>query len=62
MMDYGTKSLFFPEGIVNKKNLHKRLWNCHSHYLNDQNIQSFLEGFAFISCKYLHFICFVENL
>ena len=40
---------------------HKRLWKCHSHYFNDQNIHLFPEGFAFISCKYLHFI-FLENL
>ena len=40
----------------------QRLRKCHSKFFNDQNIHLFLEGFAFISCKYLHFICFVENL
>ena len=54
MMDWGTKSSFFH-------NLGK-LWKCHSHYFNDQNIHLFPERIAFISCKYLHFICFVENL
>ena len=39
-----------------------RLWKCNSHYFNDQNIHLFPEGFAFISCKYLLFISYVENL
>ena len=34
----------------------------HIHYFNDRNIHLFPEGFAFVSCKYLHFLCFVENL
>ena len=34
----------------------------HFHYSNGQNIHLFPEGFAFISWKYLHFICFEENL
>ena len=33
-----------------------------SHYFNDQNIHLLPEEFEFISWKYLHFICFVENL
>ena len=33
----------------------------HSHYFNDQNIHLFPERFAFIACKYLYFICFVQN-
>ena len=37
---------------------HKRLWKCHSHCFNDQNIHLFPEGFEFISCRYLHFILF----
>ena len=31
---------------------HKSLWKCHSHN----------KEFSFISCKYLYFICFVENI
>ena len=40
----------------------QKLVECHSHYFNDQNIHLLPVELEFISCKYLHFICFVENL
>ena len=53
---------FSPLCSVNIIYPRKRLWICHSHYFDDENIHLFPEEFAFISCKYLHFICFVLNL
>ena len=53
------KSSFFSEGSGNIISSHKKLWKCHSHYFNYQNIHLLPEEFEFISCKYLYF---VENL
>ena len=53
------EEMIFPEGSGNIISSHKKLWKCHSHYFNDQNIHLLPEEFEFISCKYLNF---VENL
>ena len=56
---------FFPEGSRNIISSHKSLWKCHSHnkgFLMQKYPFIPMRDFSFISCKYLHFMCFVENL
>ena len=57
--DFVPQSIIFPLSSGNIISSHKKLWKCHSHYFNDQNIHFLLEEFEFISCEYLNF---VENL
>ena len=55
----------FPEDSRNIISSHKSLWKCHSHnkgFLTQKYPFIPARDFSFILCKYLHFICFVENL
>ena len=59
------KKSFFPEGSKNIISSHKSLWKCHSHnkgFLMQKYPFIPVRDFSFFSCKYLHFMCFLENL
>ena len=56
---------FFPLCSRNIISSHKSLWKCHSHnkgFLMQKYPFIPLRDFSIISCKYLPFMCFVENL
>ena len=57
--------IFFPTAVKIIISSHKSLWKCHSHnkgFLMQKYPFIPARDFSFILCKYLHFICFVENL